>query len=120
MEAIKSLGVSRGIDTFHRVALFERRGKGYYLASSLGFHPTSRSSASFASQLTELDDFRQQVYRNLREGPGIPERVMRARQRFHSTLATLLERDEYSTIPISEALRMFLEPRTATLSTVTR
>jgi CRISPR-associated protein Csx17 len=108
MEAIKSLGVSRGIDTFHRVALFERRGKGYYLASSLGFHPTSRSFASFASQLTELDDFRQQVYRNLREGPGIPERVMRARQRFHSALATLLERDEYSTIPISEALRGIL------------
>ena len=108
MEAIKSLGVSRGIDTFHRVALFERRGKGYYLASSLGFHPTSRSSASVVSQLTELDDFRQQVYRNLLEGPGIPERVMRARQRFHSALATLLERDEYSNIPISESLRGIL------------
>jgi CRISPR-associated protein Csx17 len=108
MEAIKSLGVSRGTDTFHRVALFERRGKGYYLASSLGFHPTSRSSASFVSQLAELDDFGQHVYRNLREGPGIPDRAMRARHRFHSALATLLGRDQYSTIPISEALRGIL------------
>lgn len=104
MEAIKSLGASRGIDTFHRVALFERRGKGYYLASSLGFHPTSRSSASFAPQLAELEEFRQQAFRNLREGPGIPERVMRARHRFHSALTMLLEHDEYSTITVSDAM----------------
>lgn len=105
MEAIKSLGVSRGIDTFHRVALFERRGKSSYLASSLGFHPTSRSSAPLALLLAELDSFRQQVYRNLREGPGIPERVMRARQQFHSAVAKLLEHDEYSTITVSDAMR---------------
>jgi CRISPR-associated protein Csx17 len=104
MEAIKTLGMSRGIDTFHRVALFERRGKGYYLASSLGFHPTSRSSDSFAAQLSQFDDFRQQVYRNLREGPGIPDRIMRARQRFHAALATLLERDEHSAVATSDAL----------------
>ncbi len=104
MEAIKSLGVSRGIDTFHRVALFERRGKGYYLASSLGFHPTSCSSASFATQLAQIDDFRRQVYRNLREGPGIPDRVMRTRQRFHAALAAFLERDEHSAGATSDAL----------------
>lgn len=104
MEAIQTLGVSRGIDTFHRVALFERRGKGYYLASSLGFHPTSRSSESFTSQLAEIDGFRQQIYRNVREGPGIPDRIMRARQRFHTALATLLERDEHSAVSASDAL----------------
>ena len=104
MEAIKTLGVSRGIDTFHRVALFERRGKDSYLASSLGFHSTTRSSESFASQLSQLDDFRQQVYRHLREGPGIPDRVMRARQRFHAALATLLERDVHSAVATPEAL----------------
>ena len=32
MEAIKTLGVARGVDAFHRIGLFERRGKGYYLA----------------------------------------------------------------------------------------
>ena len=104
MEAIKTLGSSRGVETFHRVGLFERRGKGYYLASSLGFHATSRSSESFATQLAEVDGFRQQVYRNLRAGPGIPDRIMRARQRFHAALATLLERDENGAVSASDAL----------------
>lgn len=104
MEAIKTLGMSRGIDTFHRVALFERRGKGYYLASSLGFHPTSRSSDSFAAQLSQFDDFSQKVYSNLREGPGIPDRIMRVRQRFHAALATLLEREEHRAVATLDAL----------------
>ncbi|MGE5487815.1 MAG: type I-U CRISPR-associated protein Csx17 [bacterium] len=91
IEAITTLGVSRGVDAFHRVALFERRGKGYYLASSLGFHGTSRSSESVATQLVEIDTFLQQVYANLREGPSIPDRVLRARQRLHTALAALLE-----------------------------
>ena len=75
MEAIRALGVSRGIDTFHRVALFERRGQGSYLASSLGFYPTAPSPVSLADNLGELEGFRQQVYRNLREGPGIADRL---------------------------------------------
>jgi CRISPR-associated protein Csx17 len=104
MEAIKTLGSSRGVETFHRVGLFERRGKGYYLASSLGFHAARGSSESFANQLAEIDGFRQQVYRNLRSGPGIPDRVMRARQRFHTALATLLERDESNAVSASDAL----------------
>jgi CRISPR-associated protein Csx17 len=104
MEAIKTLGVSRGVDTFHRVALFERRGKGYYLASSLGFHTASRSSESYASQLAEIDFFRQQIYRHLREGPGIPDRIIRARHRFHASLAVLLERDEHGVVGASDAL----------------
>ncbi len=104
MEAIKTLGSSRGVETFHRVGLFERRRKGYYLASSLGFHATSRSSESFATQLAEIDGYRQQVYRNLRSGPGIPDRVMRARQRFHAALATLFERDENGAVATSDAL----------------
>lgn len=104
MEAIKTLGSSRGVETFHRVGLFERRGKGYYLASSLGFHATSRLSESFAIQLAEIDGFRQQLYRNLRSGPGIPDRVLRARQRFHTALATLLERDESNAVSASDAL----------------
>lgn len=103
MEAIKTLGVSRGVETFHRVALFERRGKGYYLASSLGFHATSRSSDSAAAQLSEVESFRQQVYENLREGPGISDRVLRARQRFHAALAMLLELDEHGGVPASDA-----------------
>lgn len=104
MEATKTLGSSRGVETFHRVGLFERRGKGYYLASSLGFHATTGSAESFATQLAEIDGFRQQVYRNLRSGPGIPDRVMRARQRFHAALATLLERDENGAVSASDAL----------------
>jgi CRISPR-associated protein Csx17 len=94
MEAIRTLGVSRGIDTFHRVALFERRGKGYYLASSLGFHPTAEPSVFLAGRLDDLEGFRQQVYRNLREGPGIADRLLRARQRLHTSLSALLRENE--------------------------
>lgn len=103
MEAIKSLGVSRGIDSFHRVALFERRGKGYYIASSLGFHSASGTGESFSARLAEIERFRQQVFRNLREGPGIPERITRARQRFHAALAMLLERGERNGASLSDA-----------------
>ncbi|HEY7428904.1 MAG TPA: type I-U CRISPR-associated protein Csx17, partial [Gemmataceae bacterium] len=104
MEAIRALGVSRGIDTFHRVALFERRGKGYYLASSLGFYPTAPSPVSLADKLGELEGFRQQVYRNLREGPGIADRLLRARQRLHATLAALLREYEGGQRSVSEEL----------------
>lgn len=104
MEAIKTFGVSTGIDAFHQVALFERRGKGYYLASSLGLHHTSRSSDSYASRLEEIEFFRQQIYRNLREGPGIPDRVMRARHRFHTCLAALLDGDESTASRAPDAL----------------
>ncbi|MCG8555034.1 MAG: type I-U CRISPR-associated protein Csx17 [Proteobacteria bacterium] len=103
MEAIKSLGVSRGVSAFHRVALFERRGKGYYLSSSLGFHSATRSSAPFGIELVRLDEFRDQAYRELREGPGIPDRVMRARQRFHVAMATLFDRDEQGITRIADA-----------------
>ncbi|GAB6167479.1 hypothetical protein JCM19992_34790 [Thermostilla marina] len=58
--------------------------------------------------LAELDEFRRHVYRNLREGPQLPERVVRARQRFHSALAKLLEHNEYGTITVSDALREVL------------
>lgn len=104
IEAIKNLGVSRGIDTFHRVALFERRGKGYYLASSLGYYHTSRSSDSVAGHLSQLDDFRQQVYRNLREGPGVPDRVTRARHGFHTSLRMHLESDRQSPHTLLEVM----------------
>jgi CRISPR-associated protein Csx17 len=104
IEAIKNLGVSRGIDAFHRVALFERRGKGYYLASSLGYYHTSRSPDSVAGQLSQLDDFRQQVYRNLREGPGVPDRVTRARHEFHTSLRMLLESDQQSPDTLLEVM----------------
>ena len=104
MEAVKTLGVARGIDAFHRVALFERRGQGSYLASSLGYHSTAQALDSLAPQLAEIEDFRQRVYSKLREGPGIPDRVMRARQSLHTALATLLTRDEHRSISVGETL----------------
>lgn len=104
MEAIKTLGVSRGIDAFHRVALFERRGQGSYLASSLGYHPTSQHPSSYAALLGEIERFRQQIYRNLREGPGIADRLLRARQGLHAALAALLRENEESQRSVSEGL----------------
>lgn len=90
MEAISSLGVTRGIEAFQRVALYERRGKGYYLAASSGIYPVPRQPNVAVSMLAELADFRDQAYRNLREGPGVPERVLAARQRMNASMAEIL------------------------------
>lgn len=108
MEALRSLGISRGIDTFQRVALFERRGKGYYLSSSLGFYPTSHSSASSGPELKQLEEFRDQVYRNLREGPAVSDRMLRARQQFHTAVAAVLTRDESSPVNLSPLLNVIV------------
>jgi CRISPR-associated protein Csx17 len=104
MEAIRTLGVARGIDTFHRMALFERRGKGSYLAASLGLYSTAPTPVSLAENLSELEGFRQRVYRNVREGPGIADRLLRARQKLHASLAALLREDTGGLRSVSERL----------------
>ena len=90
MEAISSLGVSRGVVAFQRVGLFERRGKGYYVASSLGNYPVPQQPHPLGPLLAELSPVRDQAYRNLREGPGIPDRILTARRRMNTALAATL------------------------------
>lgn len=90
LEAIASLGVSRGIDAFHRFALFERRGKGYYVSASLGNYAVRRDAGAAAALIDELSEIQRQAYRNLREGPGVPDRVRVARQGVNVAIAGLL------------------------------
>lgn len=95
MEAISTLGISKGIAAFHRVGLFERRGKGYYVSSSLGNYPVPRKPHPLGAILTEIAPIRDQAYRNLREGPGVPERILVARRRLSEAFAAVVnERQE--------------------------
>ncbi len=122
MEAVSSLGVSRGIQAFNRAALFERRGKGYYLASSLGIYPVPRKLSAITPLLSQLDMFRDQAHRNLREGPRIPDRVIFAKQRLNAAIADVLRKEYYKdTIDADRALRVLssvsdLENEVATLA----
>lgn len=92
MEAISLLAISKGIAAFHRVGLFERRGKGYYVAASLGDYPVPRQPHPLSGLLAELAPVRDQAYRNLREGPGVPDRVVVARRQMSTALAAILNR----------------------------
>ncbi len=90
MEAIAGLGVSRGISRFRRVGLFERRGKGYYIASSLGEFVVPNKPAKSLDFIEELDGFRDQEYRRIREGPGVPDRMIAAKSRLERSVARVL------------------------------
>jgi len=90
MEAIASLGISRGIDAYQRVALFERRGKGYYVAASLGSVPIPRKPNATLTLLDELAGLRDQAYQNLREGPSVPDRILTARRQLNTAVAEFL------------------------------
>ncbi len=107
MEAISSLGISGGVAAFQRVGLFERRGKGYYVASSLGNYPVPRKPHPLGAVLAELAPIRDQAYRNLREGPGVPERVLAARKRMSIALAAILnEHQEVSHVNEADILSL--------------
>ncbi len=98
MESVAGLSVSRGITAFERIGLFERRGKGYYVASSLGRIAVPKQASRIPPQLADLNEFRRDIYRNLREGAAIPARVLRSRSLFHDCLAALLNSREIRSI----------------------
>lgn len=91
MEAIAGLGISRGLSCFKRVGLFERRGKGYYIASSLGEYLVPVKPATSLAFVEQFDEFRDHIsYRLLREGPGVPDRIITAKSHVERTIARLL------------------------------
>lgn len=106
MEAIASLGISKGIEAFHRVGLFERRGKGYYVAAALGDFPTPRQVHPMSELLGELSSVRDQAYRNLREGPGVPDRVLVSRRRMSLAFAAVLGRHSEHELDPEDAVRV--------------
>lgn len=97
-EAIASLGTSRGVDTFHRVGLFRRRGD-IYIAASLGYEPVKATQHPCKTLLTELEAFSETVYQKLRlkdredraRARNLPERVVRAREGFHREVVALID-----------------------------
>jgi CRISPR-associated protein Csx17 len=97
-EAIASLGTSRGVDTFHRVGLFRRRGD-IYIAASLGYEPVRATHQACKALLAELEGFSESVYQKLRlkdredraKARNLPERIIRAREKYHRELAALID-----------------------------
>lgn len=97
-EAIASLGTSRGVDTFHRVGLFRRRGD-IYIAASLGYEPVGATHHANQSLLAELEEFSESVYHKLRlkdredraKARNLPERVIRAREKYHRELSVIID-----------------------------
>jgi len=63
LEAVTSLGATRGINAFNRFGFYERRGQGYYVATHLGHFevPATASSNWMLADLNQhgwLDQFR--------------------------------------------------------------
>ncbi|MBS0446698.1 MAG: type I-U CRISPR-associated protein Csx17 [Proteobacteria bacterium] len=55
LRSLSDLGNNRGIFSFERIGFFERRGRGYYVTSSLGSHlvPRQKAPSFIASDLTK-------------------------------------------------------------------
>ena len=93
MEAVAALGVSRGIRSFKRFGLFERRGQGYYIASQLGDFIVPDKPVRSLDLIEQIDEFRNRAYTSLREGPRVPDRVLYARANLEKAVARVLRRD---------------------------
>lgn len=97
-EAVVTLGTSRGVTAFHRVGLYRRRGD-IYIATSLGYETGHASDQRVIDLVDELAGFSAEVYRKLRlkdredraKARNLPERIVRAREQYHQSLATLLD-----------------------------
>jgi len=88
-EAIAGLGVSAGISSFRRVGFFERRGN-VNIAATLDVVPVPRRKSGLLPLIDELNAFRISAFRNLREGPAIPARLLSAKQRMEAAIARVL------------------------------
>ena len=88
-EAIAGLGVSTGIRAFRRVGFFERRGN-VNIAATLEVVPVPRRKSRLLQLIDELKLFRISAFRNLREGPAIPVRLLSAKQRLEGSIAQAL------------------------------
>jgi CRISPR-associated protein Csx17 len=97
-EAVAALGTARGLTAFHRVGLYRRRGD-IYIATSLGYETGHSGDQRVIGLVDELAGFSVEVYRKLRlkdredraKARNLPERIVRARERYHQSLATLLD-----------------------------
>ncbi len=97
-EAVAALGTARGLTAFHRFGLYRRRGD-IYIATSLGYETGHPGDQRVIGLVDELAGFSAEVYRKLRlkdredraKARNLPERIVRARERYHQSLATLLD-----------------------------
>ena len=89
LQAVSSLGAERGISAFNRFGFYERRGKGYYVATHLGrFKPPKVAHSNWVmADLNRhgwLDEFR-----NFAQGDDTPARFGAMRKRLEDWLFAL-------------------------------
>jgi CRISPR-associated protein Csx17 len=113
-EAIAGLGVSTGIRAFRRVGFFERRGN-VNIAATLEVLPIPRRKPGLLPLVDELKLFRVSAFRNLREGPAIPVRLLSAKQRLESSIAQALRDACHGTETKSSHLQRILKSAAALL-----
>ena len=113
-EAIACLGVSTGIRAFRRVGFFERRGN-VNIAATLEVVPVPRRKSGLLPLIDELKPFRVSAFRNLREGPAIPVRLLSAKQRLEGSIAQALRDACHESETKSSDLQMILRSAAALL-----
>ncbi|MEM3087090.1 MAG: type I-U CRISPR-associated protein Csx17 [Halobacteria archaeon] len=92
IEAVAVLGVDRGIKSFRRTGLYERRGKGYYIASFLGDYTVPPHPSRLPHLLTDVKEFR----RRLRFVKGESPRLARAAIQVEDAIFSALRADTQS------------------------
>ena len=107
LEAIATLGVSAGVSAFRRVGLFERRGN-INIAATLEEVPVPRRQIAAVSAFVELADFRHSAFVHLREGIGVPDRILLARHRLEVAAARVARRGCLGVPPAPEELQAIL------------
>lgn len=113
-EAIACLGVCTGIRAFRRVGFFERRGN-VNIAATLEVVPVPRRKSGLLALVDELKPFRVSAFRNLREGPAIPVRLLSAKQRLEGSIAQALRDACHGAEAQSSDLQMILRSAAALL-----
>ncbi len=94
LEAVSLLGAERGISAFNRFGFYERRGRGYYVATHLGrFEPPKVAHESWV--LTDLDRKGWlDAFGNFAQGDNAANRFPLLRKRLEDRLFALTGREQ--------------------------
>lgn len=108
LRAVKSLGIDRGIQAFQRFGLFERRGKGYYVAAPIGrFAVSQNEAAGWIEDLCQKSNwlFR---FRNFTNGNNVAEHLLSLRRKLDEHLFVITSRHP-SPVQVQDVLTLLGE-----------
>ncbi len=93
IRATTTLGVDRGITSFQRFGIYERRGQGYYVSAALGRVTVKRNLDTDLITHLEQGGFLQRILRLVRND-DVPGRLRRFSYQFEQTLFKLAEKGD--------------------------